>query len=173
MLHLDNDTLALEHADKLLREELEELYALKACKGRPSIVTNVMVLEKLLLALSGSVPDMESVEMPEVDEMIVSLRKLFNHGIITKDSDLGEQCLKYLACICINDGFVVLPEWLSSVQAYLDKMLPDYCRELFVGKNYDWFSKTKPWDDDDPISVQCVRVQTVNHLLSNIGVNHA
>jgi len=168
MLHLDNDTLALEHAGKLTRYELEELYALKACQGRPNIVTNVMVFEKLCLALSGSIPNMEAVEKPDAEEAFVAIHKLLQNKIITQVADLGESVLKYVAILCIEDGWAILPPYLDAVQQYLNFMLPDQCHEMFTTVNWEWLTKTKPWDDENVVSLACAKAQAVVHLLSTV-----
>lgn len=153
---------------KLTRQELEELFALKACLERPEIVKNVMVFEKVIFALSGSIPDFESMAQPDVDEAIVAIWKLLKNEIIKTDADLGEICLRYVAHLCVIDGWAKLPLWLSSVQRYLDDMLPDLCKELFEFETYESLSSLKITEDDNPVHVHAVKVQTVNHILSKL-----
>jgi len=166
MLHLDNDTIALMNDGKLSRYELEELYALKALMANPGMAKNVMIFEKLCLALSGSIPDMEAVERPEFYEAAIAVQKLLKNGIIEKVEDLGEQVLKYLAILAVEDGWPVMPDWLSGVRPYLSDLLPDHCESAFATANWAWLSKTNPWDDENPVSCCCAKVQAFNHLLN-------
>lgn len=165
MLDLDNDALALEYADKLSREELEELYAIKACTGNPGIVQNVMVFEKLCLALSGSIPDMESVEKPDAEEAFIAVHKLLKNKIINHISDLGESVLTYIAILCIEDGWVVLPPWLEAVQQYLNLLLPDEAHEMFNGIDWESLTKKVPSEKETMLDLAAAKAQALVHLL--------
>ena len=164
---LDNDTIALEYADKLSREELEKLFAIKAVVSNPSIVNNVMVFEKLCLALNGVIPSFEHVEMPNTLMVCGALKVLKDNDIDIKN--LSETVKKYIACIAFDDGFVVLPEIAKFAQSFLDRLVSDFAKELFQEVTLEILNTKQPWDDEDPISNHCAKIQAVNLYLNSIG----
>ena len=166
MLNLDNETIYLEQRDKMTREELEEVFASKAVAGNPDIVNNVMVFEKLCLALNGVIPSFEHVEEPSLTMVCGAIKKMRQIGVDT--TILSEQVKKYIACVAFHDGFVVLPRIIHFAQSFLDKLTSDNGKTLFAGITPEMLTKGEISDSDSPIDMHRAKMMIIEAFLDDI-----
>lgn len=157
MLSKDNETILLEMWGKGSREDLEKLFAMKAVIGNPDIVNNVMVFEKLAIALDGQIPSFEHVEYPTALQVINAVVRLRKSKIVPE----SEMVKKYIACVLFDDGFVIAPKPVAFVQKQLDALVSDHAKELFGGLTADDLVGHHGDDEFDPIVFQAQKHRAV------------
>ena len=167
MHNLDNETIYLEFRDKMSREELEELFASKAISQNPGMANNVMVFEKLCLALNGVIPSFDHVEEPSMTMVCGALVKMKKLGIDV--TLLSETVKKYIACVGYNDGFVILPRIASFSQSFLDRLTSDYGKSLFADMTLEKLETQNIANSDDPIDNHCAKIQLVEAYLEGLN----
>ena len=165
MFNLDNDTIFQLHRDSTDRGELEELFATKAVKHNPEILKNTCTFPLVVLALNREVPNFDSMEMPDILMVSLAIHKLIKEKLITDLESLGESTLKYIACLAFDEGWIILPRVLAPVQRYLNDLTSDHADMLFKSVTLETLEKVEPWDDEDPVSLNCAKIQAVNLYL--------
>ena len=171
MLTQDNETIILNHPG-LKDEELEELFAIKALMVNPNaVLQNVNAWEKFCFAVNGIIPNTDAVDIPNVLMVACAVQKaetaLHRKMLMTEPAD--HTTIVYIANVAWDEGWVILPDLLHFAQKELDKLTSDYAKELFNGITVTYLSTTEPWDDEDPISTHCAKMQTLNEYLKLMG----
>lgn len=167
MLDQDNETIILNNPN-LSSEELEELFAIKALVVNPNaVLQNVMGFEKFCFAVNGIIPNVEVVDIPNLLMVAYAVQKseqvLKRKLVLIEPADHMTIC--YIANIAWDEGWVVLPSILSFAQKELNKLTTNHAQHLFHNISVEELSEREPWDDEDPISTHCAKMQTVIEYL--------
>lgn len=80
--------------------------------------TDFRVFEKIVLALNDIPIDWDMVELAEPEEVGYAIHEIKN---IYPDAEFGREVAAYIAAICAQEGFVILPPPLEFAQDELDK----------------------------------------------------
>ena len=167
MLDMDNETLILLHPNST-DEELEELFAIKALiKNEQGILQNVMAFEKFCFAVNTIIPNPEVVDIPNVLMIAYAVKKaekVLNKKLLFLEP-ADHTTIVYIANVAFDEGWVLLPDILYFAQHQLDKLTTPYGKELFKNLSVKDLSERDPWDDDDPISNHCAKMQTLIEYL--------
>ena len=167
VLEMDNETIILLNPD-MSDEDLEELFAIKALIINPNaILQNCMAFEKFVFAVNKIIPNVDAVDIPNVLMIAYAVKKAEE---VLKRKLLFEEpadhtTIVYVANICWDEGWVILPNILHFAQHQLDKLTTPYGHLLFHGITVKELSEREPWDDDDPISNACTGMQTLIEYL--------
>ena len=170
-MNQDNETLILNNPNST-DEELEELFAIKALIINPQmILSNVMAFNNFCWAVNDIIPNVEAFDPPNLLMVAHAIQKI--EEVLGKKPLFLEPhehtTIVFIANIGFDEGWVILPSILYFAQKELDKLTSDYAKELFHGITVEYLLKTEPWDDDDPISNACAKMQTVQHYLRVMG----
>ena len=164
---MDNETIILNNPD-VSDEDLEELFAIKTLIGNPNVILqNCMAFEKFCFAVNGIIPNVEAVDIPNVLMMAYAVKKaeaVLNRKLLFEEP-ADHTTIVYIANVAWDEGWVKLPTILSFAQHQLDKLTTPYGHLLFNGITVKELSEREPWDDDDPISNACAKMQTLLEYL--------
>lgn len=164
---MDNETIILTNPD-MSDEDLEELFAIKALVVNPDMVlTNVMAFEKFCWAVNKIIPNIEAFDPPNVLMIAYAVKRAEEvlHRKLLFIEPHEHTTIVYIANICWDEGWVILPNILHFAQHQLDKLTTPYGHLLFNGITNEYLLKTELWDDEDPVSVHCAKTQAVNQYL--------
>jgi len=167
VLNYDNETIILNNPH-LKDEELEELFAIKALAVNPNaVLQNIMAFEKFCFAVNGIIPNEEAVDIPNllmVGYAVKKAEEVLNKKLLFEEP-ADHTTIVYIANIAHYDGWVLLPPVLSFAQHQLDKLTTPYGKYLFHNMTVKELSEREPWDDDDPVSNHCAKMQTLTEYL--------
>ena len=166
-MNQDNETIILNNPGTS-DQDLEELFAIKALINNPNaILQNVVAFEKFCFAVNGLIPDPEVMDIPNVLMVAYAVKKieevLKKKLILIEPADHFTIC--YIANVAYDEGWVILPELLHFAQHELDKLTNHYAKNLFKNITVKELNERDPWDDDDPISNHCAKMQTLTEYL--------
>jgi hypothetical protein len=167
VLYEDNETIILNNPD-LSDEELEKVFAIKALiHNRNAVLQNVMAWEKFCFAVNDIIPDPEAVDIPNVLMVAYAVKKAEEvlHTKLLFEEPADHSTIVYIANIAFYDGWVLLPTILSFAQHQLDKLTTPYGKQLFHNITVKELSEREPWNDDDPVSNHCAKMQTLIEYL--------
>jgi hypothetical protein len=159
---MDNETIILLHPD-LPDEDLEELFATKALYNNPNaILQNVMAFEKFCFAVNGEIPNPDAVDIPNVLMMACAVKKAEKilHRKLLFSEPADHTTIVYIAHVAFDEGWVILPDILQFAQHELDKLVTPYGHLLFNNITIKELSEREPWNDEDPVSNHCSKMQT-------------
>jgi hypothetical protein len=87
------------------------------------LVTNAfwrdhLAFEKVVLAINGRIPIFDQYQHPSPAMIACALRE----AATVRSAEFSDEVLRYIAAVCFEDGFIVLPEPLDVAQESLDEM---------------------------------------------------
>ena len=167
MLDQDNETIILNNPS-VSDEDLEELFAIKALVNNPNcIIQNILGFEKFCFAVNGIIPNPDAVDIPNILMVAYAVKKaeevLKKKLLFIEPAD--HTTIVYIANVAFDEGWVKLPSILSFAQKELDKLTSPHGKLLFHNIDIQELSEREPWDDEDPISNHCAKMQTVIEYL--------
>jgi hypothetical protein len=167
MMNQDNETIILNNPGTS-DQDLEELFAIKALINNPNaVLQNVMGFEKFCFSVNGLTPSPEIMDVPNLLMVTYAVKKaeevLHRKLVLIEPADHFTIC--YIAMIAYDEGWVILPGLLHFAQKELDKLNNIYSKNLFKNITEKELSEREPWDDDDPVSNHCAKMQTVIEYL--------
>jgi hypothetical protein len=167
MLDQDNETVILNNPGTS-DQDLEELFAIKALIHNPDMILgNILAFEKFCWAVNGITSSPEIFDPPNLLMVAYAIKKAEEvlHKKLLFIEPHEHTTLVFIANIAYNEGWVVLPSVLSFAQHQLNKLTTPYCKQLFQHITNEYLLKTIPFDDEDPVSVHCVKTQAVQEYL--------